>query len=82
MKFRDHESLDRLAANDVGVNDLFHVLDAHAAIPDLLRINNDRRPELAGIETSSLIDAHGALFDLATGRTVFYFVLHRRFDGR
>ena len=55
---RDAQSFDRPSAHQVFANDLRAVLGLHIAIPHSAGINDHRRPVLALIETSGLVDAH------------------------
>src|SRR5262245_39458370 len=58
---RDDEPLHRAPADDVPVDDLVHVLDAHAAVPRGLGIHDDGDAARALVETQRLVRAHDAL---------------------
>lgn len=53
-----HQSLDRMAAHDVGFDDFVHVRLRDVSIPDGVRVNYQVRAVLALIEAPSLISPH------------------------
>jgi hypothetical protein len=58
------QALDRTVIHNVRLNDFVDVFRTNAAVPDLIRINYNRRAEFALIEASGLIGAnefHAAL---------------------
>lgn len=60
----DHQSLDRLIADDVRVNDLVNIGRGNVAVPDGFRINDNRWAVLALVKTPGFVSADGA-FDSA-----------------
>jgi hypothetical protein len=55
------EALDRLAANDVRIDDFVHVGRRDVAVPNGFGIDDNRRAELALIETTRLVGANRIL---------------------
>jgi hypothetical protein len=55
------KALNRLATDNVAVNDFVHVCRCDAAIPDRVRIDHDIRPVLALIEAARLIGSYSSL---------------------
>ncbi len=55
-----YEALHRFATNNVGLDDFIDIGFLYVSIPDGLRINDEIRPMLALIETSSLVGSHFA----------------------
>src|SRR5204863_3059832 len=53
----DEEALDGLAADQVAVDDLLHVLDGDAAVPHLLRIDHAGDAALALVEAAGGVGA-------------------------
>src|SRR4029453_5990878 len=51
------EPLDRFAAQDVRLHDLLEIAGLHAAVPHVLRIDDDHRPVAALREAAGLVDA-------------------------
>jgi len=52
------EALDGTAGDEMFGDDLGGVFRLHAAVPDGLRVNNDRWSVLALVEAERLVDAH------------------------
>src|SRR5580698_960286 len=50
-----HQSLDGFAADNVSIDNLFHVGQLHPAIPDGVGINDHVRTVLALVETAGLV---------------------------
>jgi hypothetical protein len=57
----DPEPLDRSAANDMLVEDLFHIVDAHLAVPDCFRVDDDGHTTGTVSEASGGVDADAAV---------------------
>ena len=55
---RDAQALHRLAANQVRFDDLINIPQRHAAIPDVVGIDDDCRAVLAGIQAAGGVGAH------------------------
>jgi hypothetical protein len=72
----EQQPLDRLAADEVALDDLRHVLGADVRVPDVVRIDRDHRPVSALSEASRLVDAHAVLAE-----TLLRERLHRGVDG-
>jgi hypothetical protein len=52
------QPLDRLAAEEVALDDLGHVGRRDAAVPDALRVDHHGRPLGAGVEAAGAVGAH------------------------
>ncbi len=53
---RQHEALHRSAADEVRLNDFFHIFHLDEAVPNRLGIDDDCRPMLTLIEAPRLVD--------------------------
>src|SRR5687768_17097603 len=51
------QPLDRLAAQDMRLDDFLQVAGLHAAVPDVFRVDDDHRPVAALREATGLVDA-------------------------
>ena len=56
-----HQPLNGLSSNDVRVDDLVHIAECHAAVPDPFRINYQVRTVLALVQTAGLIGSNFSL---------------------
>jgi len=63
----EHQALDWLAADDVGLDDFIDIGLSDLAIPNSVRINDDVRTMLTLIETAGLVGSHFA-FEAAFGQ--------------
>src|SRR5690606_28090763 len=53
-----HQAIDRLAADEVRVDDFVYVALIEVGVPDSLRIDDEHRAFLAAIQASRLVDAN------------------------
>lgn len=65
-----HQALNRMPADNVGVHDFIHVRQRDTAIPDGLGIDHQIGPMLALVQASRLVGAHSA-FQSALGQLHF-----------
>jgi hypothetical protein len=75
------QAFDRLAADDVRLDNFIHVRFGDVPIPDRVGIDHDIRSMLALIETTGLIGAHAA-FESTLGEFLLEQFLKAGFRGR
>jgi hypothetical protein len=68
MLFSDFQSIDDLAADDMGVDDFIDVFIIDKGVPGSLRINHHYRAFFAAFQTTRLVDANLAV----TGQTELF----------
>src|SRR5690606_35066783 len=54
----DHQAADRLAAHEMGVDDLIDVALVEIGVPDAFRVHDKYRAFLATVQAPSLVDAN------------------------